>query len=134
MSSKLFDAAWEKAETMAKACKITDTSKIREMACDYLKEETQKYGQELVDSLNIMGGDVQQAVLDGLSEGLNRTHRELQSEFWKLMLKLITRYGNLKYHDGRNKWAVDMCKRMGMAGEDPRTEEILNKHIEDHRF
>lgn len=105
------------AKNHAEALGITDSWEIRKLICEELKKEMVKVGQALTDSLNIMGGDIEEAVQDGLLEGLQRSHRELQSNFWKSMLIIIKKYGDTEYFDGRNGWAVEMCKRMGIAAE-----------------
>jgi len=134
MSSKFYAEAEKKAEETAKICKITDSYEIQKIKCVELENLMKEEGRELVDSLNIMGGDIQKAMVNGLLQGINTSHRYLQGEFWGVMLKLIKAYGASEFHDPRNKWAVDMCKRMAMAGEDPRTEEVLYEHKKAHTY
>jgi hypothetical protein len=128
---------WEidkEVREVAKNCDITDVCEINKMICTRLKEKMVEEGRKIVDSLNIMDSDVKNAVMEGLLNGIFSTHRTLQGDFWDGMLKLIKKYGETKYFDARNEWAVKMCQRMAMAGEDPRTDEVLKKHIEDTRL
>jgi len=137
MSAGLYDIAEKEAKEMAEMLKITDSWKIREMTLENLKKLMVEKGAELVESLNIMGNDVGDAVVDGLFTGIINSHRYLQGEFWPVMvkvLKLIGKYGDTNSFDGRNQFAVEMCKRMAIAGEDPRTMEVLQKHIEDTKY
>ena len=117
MSSEIYAAAKEKADDMAKCLKIEDGFEIRKMTCEYVKKAMVKEGQEIVDTLNIMGGDFHTAVLEGMLEGIQTSHRHLQGEFWLVMLKLIKKYGETDRYDGRNQFAVKMCQRMAEAGE-----------------
>jgi hypothetical protein len=134
MSGKFLTEATLKAKELAEICDITDSGEINKLKCEKLKELMKVEGRELVDSLNVVGHDIEKAVLDGLLEGINTSHRYLQGEFWGLMLKLIKAYGDSKFHDARNKWAVDMCRRMAKAGEDPRIEEVLDEHIKSNSY
>jgi len=134
MTENLYRKAEKEAKKVAEICKIDNGWEIRKITCEHLKELMVEEAKTIVDSLNIMGGDVQEAVLEGMLEGINKSHRSLQGEFWGVMLKLIKKYGESKYFDPRNEWAVKMCRRMAIAGEDPRTKEVLESHIEATKF
>ena len=81
--------------------------------------------QQLIDTTN--RGNKEELV-EGLMDGFLRSHRYLQSEMWQVLLDFIKAYGEQEHFDARNGWAVDMCKRMHMAGYDPSTDEVLKKH------
>jgi len=132
--SKMYIELEEEARETAKEYGVTDPCRIREMVCIRIKGKMIEEAQKLTDTLNSMGNDVQEAVINGFLEGLQRSHRYLQGEFWGAMLKIIKKYGETEYFDARNEWAVKMCARMAMAGEDPKTEEILKKYIEKRRI
>ena len=113
----LYHEAEKKAKEVAESCEITDSCEITKMICEEMKREMVEIGKTLADALNVMGNDVQEAVQEGLLEGLQRSHRELQSNFWQSMLVVIKKYGDSDLFDGRNEWATKMCKRMAVAAE-----------------
>lgn len=129
------DLYWEtkkEIDTFAKNLKIDDHNTIREMVNEKMKEKMTGMMKQVIDTLSMTGiGDITQG---SVTEALRTTHRYTQGEFWGTMLKVIKAYGEQEHFDARNKWAVDMCKRMAMAGEDPRTEEILKQHIKDTTY
>ena len=132
--STLYHSAKAEVEKITEACEITDRIEIDKMIMERIKTKMVEVGEMLTDSLNIMDEDVHKTVVEGLLQGINRSHRYLQGEFWQNMLKVINEYGNNKHFDGRNHYAVEMCKRMAIAGEDSRTMDVLQKHLEDHRL
>lgn len=134
MSSKFYYEAEKVAKETAAECEITDSLKVREMTCENLKSLMVQEGQELTEALNVMGSDIQEAVVSGFLEGIQSSHRYLQGEFWTVMLKIIKAYGDTDRFDARNEWAVQMCKRMAIAGGDPGTEKVLEEHKKKNRW
>ena len=123
----------EEIEKRAALLEITDHNEINEMINERIQERSIEMFRSIIETLSMTGGSGD-AVKSGLQEAIRTTHRYTQGEFWSAMLKVIKAYGDSEYHDPRNKFAVDMCKRMAMAGEDPRTEEVLNKYVEDRGY
>ena len=72
----------------------------------------------IAETLN--GGD-QADVIAGMLQGMGRTHRYIQSEFWRGMLEFIKQTSKLENFDGRNEWTQDLCARMYQAGFYPET-------------
>lgn len=132
--SALYNRIEKKVNDAAKEFGITDSCRIREMICDGIRDEMVEEARTLTDTLNTMGNDIQEAVINGFLDGLKYSHRYLQGEFWGAMLKIIKKYGETEHFDARNEWAVNMCRRMAMAGEDPRTKELLEKFVENRRL
>ena len=102
---------WHEIETRANELNFEDSAIKREWMDQKFKEEMGKLGQTLVDSLNTMG--CTELATEGLVQGILQTHRYLQGEFWTVMVNVIKAYGKTEYFDGRNEFAVEMCKRMG---------------------
>lgn len=134
MSSKIYNDAQAKAKEDAADCEITDSMEIRKMTCQNLQASMKEVGSDLVESINTIGSDVQEAVIKGFLEGVNSSHRYLQGEFWGVMVKIIKEYGEKEHFDARNEWAVQMCKRMAIAGEDPGTAELLFSHKNRYKY
>lgn len=134
MSSKTYENAKAEAQEYAKFLEITDSMEIRKMTCENLQKSMKEIGSDIVDSLNIVGSDVQEAAIKGFLKGINSSHRYLQGEFWGVMLKIIKAYGETEHFDARNEWAVHMCKRMAIAGEDPDTAELLFSHRNRYKY
>jgi len=132
--SEMYRRIEKEVTAVAEEFKITDSCRIRGMVCEGIQKEMTKEAQKLTDTLNTMGSDIQEAVINGFLDGLKYSHRYLQGEFWGAMLKIIKKYGETKHFDARNEWAVKMCARMAMAGEDPNTEEVLEKFVENRRL
>ena len=109
---------WYEAEQEAKAIsgvEEIDSHERRNIIEGILKKKVTELTERLVDGFNTMGSE--DVVREGMFDGIQRSHRYLQGEFWKGMLKVIKNYGENKHFDARNEFAVKMCKRMGEAGE-----------------
>jgi hypothetical protein len=50
--------------------------------------------------------------VEGLFEGIQKTHRYIQGEFWTVIAKIIDKYGKTEFFDARNEFAVQMCQRI----------------------
>jgi len=129
--SDLYYEAKKEAESMTKSCDITDSEEIRGMTEEYLEKKVIKNMKLIIESLSMTTLD--KVVISGVTEALRTTHRYTQGEFWGSMLKIIKAYGEQEHFDARNEWAVKMCQRMAIAGENPQTDELLDQYIKDHR-
>ena len=71
---------------------------------------------ELIDVTNSSALNSEQ-IAKGILDGITRSHRYLQNEFWMAMTKVIENYGNLpsEYQDARNAYAVKDCNVMSDA-------------------
>lgn len=134
MSAGIYHIIEENVKEVAASFNITDGSTIRQMINEELKKKMKEKGRELVDTLNIMGGDVQEAAKEGLLEGIMSSHPYLQGEFWSVMLKIIDGYGKNKFVDARNEFAVEMCQRMAVAGDDHQTREVLKDYVKNRSW
>ena len=115
--SNMYHEIEKEVSELAKSLEITDSCEIREIICEKIQDRIQKMAEDVVDSLNTMGGDVQEAVRKGFLAGINHSHRYLQNEFWLSMLEIIREYGKSEHYDARNSQAVQMCARMSAAGD-----------------
>jgi hypothetical protein len=86
----------------------------REMITKKLKEKVSKTVETLVDTCNTIG--MQDTVRAGILEGIIRSHRYLQNEFFIALFDVMKRYGETEW-DLRNKWAVEACKKASKAVE-----------------
>jgi len=71
---------------------------------------------ELIDVTNSTALNYEQ-ISKGILDGITRSHRYLQSEFWMAMTKVIEQYGNIpkEYQDARNEYAINDCRTMSDA-------------------
>lgn len=93
------------------------------------QEKIKELAMTLVDSLNTMG--VENSFVEGFMQGLHSSHRELQSNFWKMVLKLMKDNATLdtsRYFDGRNEWTKNMCKCAYIAGYSPEAITDMDKY------
>lgn len=85
----------------------------RELIDKMVKEKVQETTEFLVDAFNSMGNE--ELVRKAMLEGITRSHRCIQQEFWTGMFKNIEEYGNSEEFDSRNIWAIRYCKQMADA-------------------
>ena len=88
----------------------------RDMRKDIVRQRVAEATASIAETLN--GGN-QEDVVAGMMEGLRRTHRYIQSEFWKGMIEMIKQTSELDSavnFDGRNEWTKAWCERMHKAG------------------
>lgn len=94
-------------------------SQINEHAVAEAQEEITNLTRELVDAFNSSYlREAEQAIL----EGINRSHRTLQAEFWAGMKNVMVKYSQQDksvFFDGRNEHCRDMTRRMSKAAFDP---------------
>lgn len=84
---------------------------LRKYIDDELKETIGKMTMEMVDANNgLRPSDVAEMMLDGLF----RTHRYLQGEFWNTIIHLMKKYAesDRRYFDPRNENARKMCEEI----------------------
>jgi hypothetical protein len=66
---------------------------------------------ELVETTN--SSAVREDILaEAMCNGMIRSHRYLQGEFWKVFIKAMDMYADRAGTDPRNEWAVGAVKRM----------------------
>jgi len=71
------------------------------------QERTKKSIDNIMDLVNIMGSD--KAVVEGILESLQGTHRTLQQNFWRVMIQIMKQYSEWR-SDLRNEGSVTFCK------------------------
>jgi phosphoenolpyruvate-protein kinase (PTS system EI component) len=88
----------------------------REELAEYRKEKlinvVSETAAQLVDDFNASGS--KDDVIEGIIQGITKSHRHLQGEFWMAMAEVCKKYSELddRYFDPRNAFAKDMTKRM----------------------
>lgn len=110
---------WYEAEKEAKKLSFfetLDSHERRKLIESKLKKKASELSEKLVDAFNTMG--VEKIVAEGILEGIQKSHRHLQGEFWTGMLNVMEHYGKTKWFDPRNEFAVKMCQRMAKAGNE----------------
>jgi hypothetical protein len=81
-----------------------------------LKEDVEAAVETLANAVNVMGTREQAFVADVLHRRLDRQHRTLQQNFWRMIAKIIQKVGETPehYYDLRNeasvKWAQEVSK------------------------
>ena len=75
------------------------------------------YVGELVELTNSTANDAE-IIAEGIYQGIAKSHRYLQGEFWIVMEKVIRKYQDAP-SDPRNQFAKDMCRAM-IKGNDER--------------
>jgi len=105
--------SWYEAEKEAKehSCfEKLEPKEQKEMIEKIFKEKIFNLSRELVDCFNTMGNE--KLVLNSMLDGIQRSHRHLQQVFWNSMVNVMEQYSKTDQFDGRNSFAVEMCKRM----------------------
>ena len=75
--------------------------------------------RKLVDAFNASGSS--DVVIEGMLDGINRSHRHLQYEFWNNFIVLMDKYSSQdedRFFDGRNLVCRQMTQRMALASCD----------------
>ena len=80
-------------------------------------EEVQKHTVELVDYVNSHSTD---RVAEGMWRGVSHSHRTLQQNFWRTILKVAEKYSQNRFDD-RNEASVKFCERL--------TQLVKDEHI-----
>lgn len=81
-----------------------------------LKESVEAAVETLTNAVNVMGTREQVFVADVLHRRLDREHRTLQQNFWRMIGRIIQKVGETPehYYDLRNeasvKWAKEVSK------------------------
>jgi len=84
---------------------------LRKYIDDEIKEAIVKMTMDMVDVNN---GPRSSEVAEMMLEGVLRSHRYLQGEFWNTILQLMKKYAesDRKYFDPRNENARKMCEEI----------------------
>lgn len=90
---------------------------LNEWRTEKIIEMVSETAAQLVDDLNASGS--KDKVVDGIIQGLTKSHRYLQGEFWMAMIEVCKKYSELedRYFDPRNAFAKDLAKRMAEGAE-----------------
>ena len=106
-------------------------------------EESEKW-PAIVEEATMMQTGVIKDLIEGASNTYSRdviggafktalrtTHRQHQADFWEIMLRVIKEHGedkdgrNFDSTPGRNMHIKELCQRITLAAEDPRTLKLL---------
>ncbi len=73
------------------------------------RELTKETMEQLIDHTNCMTGE--EAVIQGIVEALQGSHRTLQQSFVRCMAKALIEYSNTRF-DARNEASIDFAKKV----------------------
>jgi len=96
--------------------KDIDYNTIREIEREAVTEVASPVAQALVEMTNTSvcrKEDLANAIFDGIT----RSHRYLQGEFWMVMKEVIRKYSETEWVDARNQFAKDMCREFIDRGD-----------------
>ena len=74
-----------------------------------VRERAKELMAELIDLTNASGSEI--PVKEGILEGIHTSHRALQSNFWDIMVKVVTEYTQSDRFDARNEWCKNLTAR-----------------------
>lgn len=96
-----------------------DSEEIYREADNAVRHRVMEMTRDLVDAFNSTGSH--ETIILGMLDGITKSHRFLQSEFWAGMICLMARYGDLPEHcfDARNEVYQRVTKRMARVAHDP---------------
>lgn len=96
---------------------MMSSEELEEWRKERILERVSETSALIVDDLNASGS--KNLVVDGMLQGIIKSHRYLQGEFWMAMSQLCKKYSELddRYFDERNRFAKDLAKRMAEGAE-----------------
>ena len=103
--------AQEKASKLKESCKFDD-KEFYQCRNEMVKEAVSLNVKELVECTNASG--YQDQIVEGIVDGLAKSHRYLQGEFMMALGKALVEYGKIST-DARNQAGVEMSARMGIV-------------------